>query len=71
MSYTNNLDLHSRHLRVEGNEEEGYRVIYYGKVVKYTKNFDYAMDIAIALLVEDWETLWDHGLNPQEVFADA
>ena len=59
--------LKSRHLKVEGNEEDGYRVVYYGKVVKYTKSFEYAMDVAIALLVEDWEQLFDYGISPQEV----
>ncbi len=59
--------LRSKHLKVEGNEEDGYRVIYYGKVIKYTKSFEYAMDVAIALLVDDWDQLFDYGIDPHEV----
>ena len=59
--------LRSKHLRVEGNEQDGYRVVYYDKVVKHTKSFDYAMDVAIALLVEDWDQLFDYGIDPREV----
>ncbi len=63
--------LKSRHLKIEGNEENGYMVVYYGKVVKYTHSFSLAMDVLFALLVGDSEQLVDYGLNPEEVLGNA
>jgi len=63
--------LRSKHLKVEGNEKDGYKVIYYGKVVKYTHSFSLAMDVLFALLVGDYEQLLDYGLNPEEVLINA
>ncbi len=71
MSSKNDFEVHSKHLRVEGNEIEGYRVIWFGKIVKHTRELGYAMDIAFALLVGDEEQLIDYGIDPQEVMSNA
>ena len=71
MSSKNDFDVHSKHLRIVGNESEGYRVVWYGKVLKYTRSFERAMDIAFALLFDDIEQLIDYGIDPREVLINA
>lgn len=69
MSSKNDFDVHSKHLRVIGNEKDGYRVVWYGKVLKYTRSFEHAMDVAFALLFDDYERLIDWGIDPREVLS--
>ncbi len=71
MSLKNDLCVSSKHMKVEGNEKEGYKVIYHGRVLKYTHSFSLAMDVLFALLVGDYEQLMDYGLNPEEVLGNA
>ena len=71
MCSKNELCVSSKHMKVVGNEKEGYRVIYNGRVVKYTHSFHYAMDVLFALIAGDYEQLIDYGIHPEEVLTNA
>ncbi len=67
MSLKNDFEISSKHLKVIGNESTGYRVIYRGKIVKYTRSFSLAMDVLFALLIEDYDALWKYGISAEEM----